>query len=188
MGNTIVKPKLATKIKRSPNPDDALSGYKDYIAIAYSGDLTARPLRPGFTGTIEGSAYVTATAATPAEAFGTEAVWGKLEVIVGSVKLNNKPLGNLKESSAETTELMFEVMDNADNEGYLKLLKSAPLDVVVEKNSGKMIYLGDADKNVYLKEYSRDTASDKGLISVTMIFDSLRPLYLPSGVILTYGT
>ncbi|MEA5459119.1 hypothetical protein VB796_08730 [Arcicella sp. LKC2W] len=180
-----IKPKIQN-ISLCPNPEDNLSGYKDYIALALQADVTTMPSRPVYSATITGKDYATAVAATPATAFGSTAVWGKLEVKEGSLKVVTKPKSNFKDSSAVVTEITFEVVDNEDNYGYLMLLSNAPLHTVVEKNNGKMLWCGDAGKAAKLMDVSRENASEKGLISVKIEFGVLSPLYLPSGTTISY--
>lgn len=185
MPQTLVKPKVGN-YKRNPSPTAKLAGYKDYIAIALSLDISTRPTRPEFTGTIEGKAFATAVAATPATAFGSTAVWAKLEVEVGTLSITAKPVGNLKENSGDMTEIKFEVIDTDEMQGQLNLLRSAPLEIVAETNAGQFVWCGDADSNVYITEISRENTSAKKRIAVTMQFTPLSALYLPTGTTISY--
>jgi len=182
MAQTIVKPKIQ-KILRNPNAKSKLAGYKDYIAIALSSDITVRPVRPDLTSTVEGAAYATATVTAPA--FGT-ATFGKLEVEVGTLKVSQKPIGNIQETTGVMTEITFELADTPDNNGYISSLLGAPLDIVIEKNNGDCIWYGDADRSAYITGFTPENERTKGRITVVITFDVLRGLYLPSGTAINY--
>jgi hypothetical protein len=180
-----IKPKIQNT-KFCPNPEEHLSGYKDYLALALADDVTTMPSRPPFSGTITGQDYATAVAATPATAFGATAIWGKLAVKEGSVKITSKPAGNLKDSSAMMTEIECLCLNNSETVGYLSLLTNAPLHLVAEQNNGTMVWAGASGKNVYLRDFSPENSSEKSEIKVKFQIMTLMPLYLPTGTVLNY--
>jgi hypothetical protein len=180
-----IKPKIQN-IALCPNPEDNLSGYKDYVALALGADVTTMPSRPPYSGTVTGKDYATAVAATPATAFGATAIWGRLETKEGTVKVITKAKSNFKDSSSVMTEIEFEVLDNDDSFGYLMLLRNAPIHVITEKNNGQMVWCGDAGKQAKLMDASRENASEKGFIKVKIEFNVLYPLTLPTGTVVSY--
>lgn len=180
-----IKPKIQN-IALCPNPEDNLSGFKDYISLALAAEVTTMPSRPVYSGTITGEDYAKAVAATPATAFGGTLIWGRLETKEGTVKVMTKPKSNFRDSSAVVTEIEAEVVDNAENWGYLMLLRNAPLHTITEKNNGQMLWCGDAGKYAKLLDASRENASEKGFIKVKFEFGVLYPLYLPTGTTVNY--
>lgn len=187
MPQSVIKPKTQN-FKRNPSPKAKTSGFKDYLAIAQALDITTRPTRPDFTATMEAKEYATAIAATPATAFGATAVWGKLEIEEGTLKVMRKPIGKLQETTGKVTEITFEVADTEEMQGYLDLIAAAPLDVIIEKNNGSFIWFGDADRGVYLDDVSTENTTEKGRIAVKLTFRVLTGLYLPSGTTISYVT
>lgn len=180
-----IKPKIQN-IALCPNPEDNLSGYKDYVALALNAELTTMPSRPVYSNTVTGKDYATAVAATPATAFGAALVWGRLETKESTVKVVTKAKSNFRDSSAVMTTVEFEVVDNDESFGYLMLLRNAPLHVITEKNNGQMVWCGDSGRQAKLVDANRENASEKGFIKVTIEFNVLYPLYLPSGVTINY--
>lgn len=180
-----IKPKIQN-IALCPNPEDNLSGSKDYVALALAADMTVMPSRPVYSNILTGKEYATAVAATPATAFGAGLIWGRLETKEGTVKIMTKPKSNFKDSSAVMTEIEFEVVDNDEVFGYLMLLRNAPIHVVTEKNNGQLVWCGDSGKQAKLMDASRENASEKGFIKVKIEFNVLYPLYLPTGTLINY--
>ncbi|GAB3518628.1 hypothetical protein [Emticicia fontis] len=156
------------------------TGYLDFIWIALTEDLSTFPTKTVLTPTLTYSAYATATGG-----FGTDAKWTKVECRKNTVKLECKPTGTLKDSSAVTTRVMFELDASDASTGFREMYKRAEVQIVLPKADGNLIWVGRKESPAGMGEFTDEESIEKSSDAFVFECSPFSYLYLPSGTTIT---
>lgn len=156
------------------------TGLLDYFWVALQDDLTTFPTKTTLTNSLSYAAYATATGT-----FGTTAVWSKIEVKKGTLKVTTKNMGALKDTSAVETTVDFELDEGKDTLGFVEMYKRAEVQIVAPYVNGELLWVGRKESPAEMAEFNGESSLEKSGRTISFKASPYSPLYLPDATVIT---